>query len=88
MTFAIFIVLVLGLFIALLNILPLASAYAFSFTPSIATIVGYMKAWNFMFPITELITLVSAFVTFELAIWAWHVSWKVVKMIRGHSDGA
>jgi len=88
MTFAVFIVLVLGLFIALLNVLPLASSYAFSFSPSISTIVSYMKAWNFMFPIQELLTLVTAFFIFEIAIWTWHVSWKVVKMIRGHSDGA
>jgi len=88
MTFAIFIVLILGLFIALLNILPLASAYAFSFAPSVAIIVGYMKAWDFMFPIHELLTLVIAFFVFEIAVWTWHVLWKVVKFIRGHSEGA
>jgi len=88
MTFAIFIVLVLGLFIALLNILPIAGAYAFSFTPSIITIVSYMRAWDFLLPIHELFILVGAFFTFEIAIWTWHVSWKVVKMIRGASDSA
>ena len=88
MTFAIFIILVLGLFIALLNVLPLAAAYPFSFAPSVATIVGYMKAWDFMFPIHELLTLVLAYFAFEIAIWTWHTTWKIVKFIRGSSDGS
>jgi len=88
MTFAIYIVLVLGVFIGLLNILPDASSYAFSFQPSIALVVGYMKSWDFLFPVTELLTLVGAFVTFEISVWTWHVLWKVIKFLRGHSDGA
>jgi len=88
MTFAIFIVLALGLFIGVLNILPVASAYAFSFTPSIIVIIGYMRAWNFLFPISELLGLVGAFITFEIAVWVWHVLWKITKFIRGHTDGA
>jgi len=88
MTFAIFIVLILGLFIAVLNILPLASAYAFSFAPSVATIVGFMKAWDFMFPVHEILALVVAFFVFEISIWTWQVLWRIVKFIRGHSDGA
>jgi len=88
MTFAIFIVLALGLFIAFLNILPTATALGFSFQPAIVTIVGYMKAWDFMFPIHELFILLGAFVTFEIALWSWQAGWKVVKFIRGHSDGS
>ena len=88
MTFAIYIILVLGLFIAFLNIMPTAAAIGFSFTPAITTIVGYMKAWDFMFPIHELFILLSAFITFEIALWTWHTGWKVVKFIRGHSDGS
>jgi len=88
MIFGVFIILALGLFIAVLNILPLANTYAFSFAPAISVIAGYMKSWDFMFPIHELLTLVIAYFTFEIAIWVWHVLWKVVKLIRGHSDGA
>jgi len=88
MTFAIFIVLILGLFIALLNVLPEAGALSFSFEPAIEQIVAYMNAWDYLFPIHELLTLVAIFVGFEIAIWVWHVSWRVVKFIRGHSDGA
>lgn len=88
MTFAIFIILILGLFIALLNVLPIAGPLAIPLASSIGTIVAYMRAWDFMFPIHELMILVGLFVTFEIAIWAWHVLWRVVKFIRGSSDGS
>jgi len=88
MTFAIFIILILGLFIALLNVLPTAAALGFSFQPAVVTIVAYMRAWDFMFPIHERMAFVVIFVGFEITIWTWHVLWRVVKFIRGHSDGA
>jgi len=47
-----------------------------------------MNSWDFLFPVTELLSLVVAFVTFEIAVWTWHVLWKVIKFLRGHSDGA
>jgi len=88
MTFAIFIVLAIGLFVGLLNILPTAAALGFSFEPSVISIVSYMNAWNFMFPVHELLTVVGAYILFEIAIWSWHVAWRVVKFIRGNSDGS
>jgi len=88
MTFAIYIVIVLGVFIGILNILPTAASLGFTFVPAVVTIVGYMKAWDFMFPIHELLALVLIVIFFEIAIWTWHVLWKIVKFLRGHSDGA
>jgi len=88
MTFAVFIVLVLGVFIALLNVLPTAAALGFSFQPAVATIAGYMMAWNFMFPIAELFTFLKLFIALEIGIWVWKVSIGTIKFIRGHSDGA
>jgi len=88
MTFAIFIILVLGLFIAILNILPTAAALGFSFAPSVATIVAYMNAWNFMFPIHELLYCVGIVVGLEIAIWVWKILMGTAKFIRGHSDGS
>lgn len=88
MTFAIFIVLVLGLFIGALNVLPAASALGFSFEPSVQTIVSYMNAWNFMFPIHELFTYLGIFVAFEIAVWVWKITMGTVKIVRRHSDGA
>jgi len=88
MSFAIFIVLILGLFIALLNVLPLATSLSFSFTPAVVLITGYMRSWDFLFPIHELFSCVLIVITFELSVWGWHAGYRVVKFIRGHSDGA
>jgi len=88
MTFAIFIVLTLGVFIGLLNILPPITAFSFDATSPVIMVIGYMKSWDFLFPIKELLTLVTAFIIFELSIWVWHVMWRVVKFLRGHSDGS
>lgn len=87
MTFAIFIVLVFGVFIALLNILPSITAFSFDAGSAITYIIGTMKAWDFLFPITEMLVLVLAVISFEIAIWTWHVSWKVVKFLRGNHAG-
>jgi len=88
MTFAIFIVLVLGVFIALLNILPPITAFSFDAGSAISMIIGYMRAWDFLLPIHETLLLMISMISFEVSIWVWHVSWKVVKMLRGHSDGS
>lgn len=88
MTFAIFIVLILGFFVAVLNILPTASTLAFSFTPAVVTIISYMHAWDYLFPVHELLALVLIMLIVEAVIWAWHVLFRVAKFIRGHSDGS
>jgi len=88
MTFAIFIVLILGVFIAVLNILPSISSFSFDAGTALSIILGYMRAWNFLFPIGELLLLILAVISFEVSIWIWHVLWRIVKFLRGHSDGA
>jgi len=88
MTFAIFIILVLGLFIAILNILPTAAALSFSFTPAVIKIIAIMHAWDYLFPIHELIQIVGVMIVYELGVWIWHVLFRVAKFIRGHTDGA
>jgi len=88
MTFAIFIVLILGLFIAMLNLLPTVGALPVPIGTAFSTIIGYMRAWDFLFPIHEILNLVGIFIGVEIAIWVWHVLWRVVRFIRGSSDGA
>jgi len=88
MTFAIFIVLVLGLFIAVLNALPVATAFSPAFSSSVLIIIGYMKAWNFLLPITELFVCVGIVLAFELAIWFWHAIKWTIHFIRGTNTGA
>jgi len=87
MTFAIFIVLFLGLFIGVLNVLPTAAILSTTITSSIGVIIGYMKAWDFLFPITELFIAVGVIFTFELTVWFWHVMVKVLHFIRGGNAG-
>jgi len=79
MTFAIYIVLVLGLFTAILNILPVAAPLSPTFAASLTTIIGYMKAWNFMFPINELLFCVGIVTAAEIGIY----SWKILKRVLG-----
>jgi len=86
MTFAIFFVLILGLFIAFLNLLPIAGALSFSFTPAVITIINFMKAWDFMFPIHELFIFLGTFVGLELTLWGLKQLKGVIKFIRGHTD--
>lgn len=86
MTFAIFILILLGVFVALLNALPPVSALPVS-NIALIWIIGQARAWDFLLPIHELFTLLYAVIIYEVTVWIWHVSWRVVKFLRGHSDG-
>jgi len=70
MTTIIFLLLVFGLFIVGLNLLPTADPINSNISTGLNFIVGQMKAWNFMFPISELITLVGIIAGVELGILA------------------
>lgn len=83
MTTAIFLLLFFTFFIAVLNFLPTAGTINPAFISSVTTMIGYMKAWNFIFPITELFICVSIVVSFELIVWLWHVLVFVLKKVRG-----
>jgi len=86
MTFAIFFVLILGLFIAFLNLLPVAGPLSFSFAPSVIAIINFMKAWDFMFPVHELFIMLGIFVGLELTLWGLKQLKGVIRFIRGHTD--
>jgi len=88
MTFAIYIVLIIGLFIAFLNLLPVATVLGFSFAPAIVTIVSYMRAWDFMFPIHELFFFLTIIIGLEITLWSIKAGSRVIKFLRGHTDGA
>lgn len=83
MTFAIFMALFLALFIAVLNIAPTAGTLPITISGSITAIIAYMKAWNFLFPISELFICVGIVVLFDIAIWSWKQLVRVVHIIRG-----
>jgi len=88
MTFAIFIVLILGVFIALLNVAPTAAALGINITPAVVSVFAYVKAWNFLFPISESLVLMGIMLNFEIAVWLWRNSARTIRFLRGHSDGA
>lgn len=88
MTFAIFIVLFLGLLVTGLNFLPDATALNDSFASSLHLIVGTMKAWNFMFAISDLFVCLTIVLTFEAIVWGWHAIKWMLHIIRGSNDSA
>jgi len=83
MTTAIFLILFFAFLVAVLNFLPLAGTTVPAFLTAIATFVVYMKAWNFLFPISELLFCVGIVVGFEIIVWTWHVLRWILKIVRG-----
>jgi len=88
MTFAIYIVLFLSFFIAVLNFLPLAGTLPVAISSSITLVVGYMKAWNFLLPISDIFICVGILTTYYLLVWFWHALKYVVSIIRGNQSGS
>jgi len=88
MTFAVFIVLILGFLIAILNYLPTAGVLPINIANAIYVMVGYLKAWNWLLPVSELLTAIKVVIGYEVIVWAWHTLVKIAKYLRGHSDGA
>lgn len=88
MTFAIFIGLFLVLFVAFLNWLPVAGGLDSGISAAIFTIIGSMKAWNFIFPISELFTCVLIILAYEVLYWGYKAVLGAVHLIRGTNSGA
>lgn len=87
MTFAIYIVLFLGFLVAGLNLLPTAGLLTSGIGDAFNLIIGYMKAWNFILPISELLACVLIAIGFELFVWGWVAFKWVVHVLRGTSSG-
>lgn len=86
MTFAIFIIVFLALFLAVLNVLPVASPLPTAFVTSVDSIVGYMMSWNFLIPIQELLFCVGIIIGVEVSIWFWKAFKWLLHIIRGNSN--
>jgi len=87
MTFAIWFVLILGLLVGVLNILPTAGLLPLAISSGITTVVGLMKAWNFLLPITELLVCAGIVTVYYLTIWGVHALIKIYHAIRGSNQG-
>lgn len=86
MTFAIFIIIFLALFLAVLNFLPTADPLPTGFATSIDLIIGYMMSWNFLFPIQELLFCVGIIIGIEISIWLWKAFKWLLHIIRGSGN--
>jgi len=87
MTFAIFFILILGLFIGGLNLLPTIGDSGTAVTNGIILLTGWLKTWNFILPISEMILAIKIIIYYELILWGWHAIKGIIKWFRGHSAG-
>jgi len=83
MTSAIFLVLFFSFFVAVLNFLPEAGTLSTDFGNGLALIISYMKAWNSIFPITELLTLAGIVTGYYLLLFLWKGLQWVTHVVRG-----
>lgn len=85
MTFAIYIFLSLGLLTAILNVLPVAGPSLAAFFESMVLVFGYMKAWNFLLPISEMFICLGVVIAYEVGVWGVHALLAAYKWVRGMS---
>lgn len=78
----------IGLFFAILNLLPVAGTLSPAFASGLTLIVSNMKAWNGLFPISELLTAVGIMASFYLAKYGWKGFKWVISVVRGGGAGA
>jgi len=68
-------------FLAVLALLPNASALPSGVTEAITLIYGYMQLFNFFFPIDTLFTVLLVAIVFQGAIYAWYVARWVLALV-------
>lgn len=88
MTTVIFWVAFIGLFFAGLNALPDVAPLSEEFNSALTLIVSNMKAWNALFPITELFICVGILATFYIVKFGWRATKWVIHIVRGSGASA
>jgi len=82
MTQTIYTLAIISLLLVGLNLLPNISQF-----PAISTgvnlVAGYMKAWNFLFPIDILFVIVGIVTTVEIGIWLFKATRWIIHFLRG-----
>jgi len=87
MTTAIFLVLFMALLVGALNWLPIATPTDSLLLSGWTYLIGNMKAWNWLLPITEVFYAVGIVIAYEILVWSWfHVIVPVVRTIRGGTN--
>jgi len=82
MTLLAFFIAFSAFFLTLLNLLP-EGDLPIQISESFTLIVGHMKAWNSVFPVTELLQVVAAVVFFEIVLLGWKITKWLIHIIRG-----
>jgi len=83
MTTAVFLILFFSFFIAVLNFLPDASSVSSGFSDGISLVISYMKSWDAIFPISELLTLVVIVSVFYSFMFLWKALQWIIHVVRG-----
>jgi hypothetical protein len=88
MTTIVFWVAIIGFIFIVLNLLPVPATLPVAFTTSYTLIVSAMKAWDFIFPITELFIVFGLAIWLELGIVTFKLIFKIIHLLRGGSSAA
>lgn len=83
MTFILFLLAFGAFMLVVLNLLPVSTPLPQPFVDSFNTIVGSMKAWDFIFPITELLTLVVLVTAFHVVVLLFKLFRWIIHVVRG-----
>lgn len=83
MTTILFFITFTSVFFVLLNFLPVSTGLPSEVVTGFQYIIGQMKAWNEIFPIDTLFTVVSIVTVYYGALWTWRAVLWVIHLIRG-----
>lgn len=73
------------LFLAyLIGVLPVSSGIPAAWTSAVATVWGYLNAWNYIFPIDTFVLLLAAAMTVHLGFYAVRLAFWLIHLIRGN----
>lgn len=86
MTLILYFLAFIAFFLVALNLLPIAGALPSGIASGFTLIIGYMKSWNFFFPITELFTLAALVLTFEAGILLFKIVKWLISIVRGNTS--
>jgi len=86
MTLLLFLIAFVSFFFLALNFLPTANPLPPAFSDGFSSIIGFMKAWDFLFPITEMLILFSFIVSVEFSLWFFRWIWRLIVLIRGSNS--
>jgi len=85
MTMILYWIAFIGLFFAILNLLPSVGTINTNVEQGLELIISNMKAWNELFPIDQLLVIVGLMATFYMIKYGWRATKWVIHIVRGSS---